>query len=74
MLAQIVQSVFQKSENVATENKSQSEVIWLIHVNKTIFVKLIEDKVIWDEINVKIEVKREVELNDSVRIPSKLSQ
>ena len=74
MLAQIVQSVFQKSENVATENKSQSEVIWLIHVNKTIFVKFIEDKVIWDEINVKIEVKREVELNDSVRIPSKLSQ
>ena len=53
MLAQIVQSVFQKSENVVTENKSQSEVIW------TICVKLIEDKVIWDEINVKIEVKRD---------------
>ena len=46
MLAQIVQSVFQKSEKVVTENKSQSEVIWLIHVNNTIFVKLIEDKVI----------------------------
>ena len=74
MLAQIVQSVFQKSEKVVTENKSQRGVIGLIHVNKTIFVKLIEDKVIWDEINVKIEVKREVELNDSVKVKIKYIQ